>query len=117
MSIGKHARALTPIEPQSGRHESPVELDPFAVSLADKVALCLRAEEALKHPDVKVAQASVRAMSDRKLFLSSDGAEIDQEIVECGGDLRPRRRRPPSPGPLRRTGSGPGPRRPRRGRP
>src|SRR5581483_7800970 len=62
-----------------------VERDPFSVPLDDKVALCLRAEEALRHPDVKVAEASVRARRERKLFLSSDGIEVDQEVVECGG--------------------------------
>ncbi len=67
---------------------TPVERDPFAVPLADKVALCLRAEEALRHPDVKV-DAGVRpgARASSKLFLSSDGAEIDQELVECGGGI------------------------------
>src|SRR4051794_16723198 len=70
----KRERALAPPAAQSGSYRTPMETDPFDVSLADKVALCLRAEEALKHPDVKVAQAYVRAQSERKLFLSSDGA-------------------------------------------
>jgi TldD protein len=79
--------ALAPLEPVSGSYRTPVERDPFAVSLADKVALCLRAEDAMKHPDVKVAQASLRALREHKLFVSSDGAEIEQEIVECGGGI------------------------------
>ena len=69
------------------RSAPPMERDPFDVSLEDKVALCLRAEEALKHADVKVAQAGVRALREHKLFLSSEGAEIDQELVECGGGI------------------------------
>src|SRR6266702_5318302 len=60
-AAGKHSRALTPIEPQNGRYESPVERDPFAVSLADKVNLCLRADEALAGTEVIVRQAMVRA--------------------------------------------------------
>jgi TldD protein len=84
---GNGARALVPLEARSGTYRTPVDRDPFAVSLADKVAFCLRAEEALRRPDVKVAQASVRALRERKLFLSSDGAEIDQELVECGGGI------------------------------
>jgi TldD protein len=51
-------------------------------------SLCLRAEDALRHPDVKVAEVSVRAQSERKLFLSSDGTEVDQELVECGGAMQ-----------------------------
>jgi TldD protein len=84
---GNGARALAPLEARSGSYRTPVERDPFSVPLADKVALCLQAEEALKHPDVKVASASARAMSERKLLLSSEGAEIDQEIAECGGGI------------------------------
>jgi TldD protein len=84
---GSGSRALAPLAARPGSYRTPVEQDPFAVSLADKVALCLRAEEALRHADVKVAQAFVRAMAERKLFLSSDGAEIDQELVECGGGI------------------------------
>jgi len=81
------ARALAPLEARSGSYRTPIGRDPFAVPLADKVELCLRAEAALAHPDVKVAQAYVRAQGERKLFLSSEGAEIEQELVECGGGI------------------------------
>jgi TldD protein len=80
-------RALAPLEARSGTYRPAVETDPFDVSLEDKVALCLRAEEAMSRPEVKVTQASVRALREHKLFLSSDGAEIDQELVECGGGI------------------------------
>src|SRR5438876_5778476 len=86
-AAGKHSRALTPIEPQSGRHESPVERDPFAVSLADKVNLCLRADEALRGPDVIVRQAMVRAQREHKLLLSSEGTEVEQVLTECGAGI------------------------------
>jgi TldD protein len=81
-------RALVPVEARSGSYRTPLERDPFAVSLDDKVALCLRADEALRRPEVKVAEAFVRAQSERRLFLSSDGVEVDQEIVECGGGIQ-----------------------------
>jgi len=81
-------RALAPVEARSGSYRTPVERDPFAVPLDEKVALCLRIEESLRHPDVKVAEASLRARSERKLFLSSDGIEVDQEFVECGGGMQ-----------------------------
>ena len=81
------SRALAPLEARSGSYRHAVQQRPVRVSLDDKVALCLRAEEAMKHADVKVAQAVVRAQRERKLFLSSDGAEIEQELVECGGGI------------------------------
>src|SRR5436190_436535 len=80
-------RALAPVDARSGSYRTPMQRDPFEVPLDEKVALCLRAEEALRHADVKVAEASVRAQSERKLFLSSDGIEVEQELVECGGGI------------------------------
>jgi TldD protein len=81
------SRKLVPVEPARGVYRTVVERDPFAVSLAEKVQLCLRAEEAMRHPGVKVTQASVRALSERKHLLSSDGADVEQEIVETGGGI------------------------------
>ena len=86
-AAGKHMRALTPIEPQSARHESTVERDPFAVALADKVDLCLRADEALRAPDVIVRQAMVRAQREHKLLFSSEGTEVEQVLTECGAGI------------------------------
>jgi TldD protein len=80
-------RALASVEARSGSYRTPLQRDPFSVPLDDKVALCLRAEEALRRPEVKVAEAFVRAQSERKLFLSSEGIEVDQELVECGGGI------------------------------
>ena len=70
-----HARELAPLEPVEGVFRTPVERDPFEVSLADKIELCLRAEAALAHEDVKVTSASVRAQGEHKVFVSSEGAE------------------------------------------
>jgi TldD protein len=84
---GGHSRELATLEPARGEFRTPVERDPFAVSVADKVALCLRAEEALAHDDVKVTSASVRAQKEHKVFVSSEGASIEQEFVECGGGI------------------------------
>jgi TldD protein len=81
-------RLLAPVDARSGSYRTPTERDPFSVPLDDKVALCLRAEEGLRRPEVKVAEASVRAQSERRLFLSSDGVEVVQELVECGGGIQ-----------------------------
>jgi TldD protein len=84
---GGHQRALAQAGPAQGAYRTPVEKDPFAVSLADKAELCLRAERALEHEDVKVTTASVRAQREHKVFVSSEGASIEQELVECGGGI------------------------------
>ena len=84
-SPGNHDRGLAPVEPHSGSYRTPVERDPFDVSLSDKVELCLRAGTALEHADVKVAQASVRAQREHKTLVSSEGTAVEQELVETGG--------------------------------
>jgi len=84
---GGHSRELTPVEPAQGEFRTQVERDPFAVPLAEKVDLCLRAERGLERDDVKVTSASVRAQREHKVFTSSEGASIEQELVECGGGI------------------------------
>ena len=84
---GGHRRDLAPVEPGKGEFRTHVERDPFEVALADKVELCLRAERALEHADVQVTSASVRAQKEHKVFVSSEGAATEQELVECGGGI------------------------------
>jgi TldD protein len=86
-SGGRDEKALAPLAATSGTYRTPVERDPFTVSLSDKVALCLRAEEALRHADVKVTEAFVRAQREHKLLVTSEGAEIEQELVETGAGI------------------------------
>ena len=84
---GRGNRALAPIGPGTGTYRTQFQRDPFSVSLTDKVALCLRADEALDGADVIVRQAFVRALREHKILLSSEGTDVEQEIVECGGGI------------------------------
>jgi TldD protein len=86
-AAGSHSRALAPIEPQSGSHRSTAERDPFEISLADKVELCLRADAELAGADIVVRQTMVRAQREHKLLLSSEGTEVEQELTECGAGI------------------------------
>ena len=84
---GGHERALAPVEARSGSYRTPLERDPFEVSLAEKVDLCLRADAALRGPEVKVTEAFVRAQRERRSFVSSEGGDVEQELAECGGGI------------------------------
>ena len=84
---GRSKRALAPVEAQHGTYRTELDRDPFSVSLADKVALCLRADEALDGADIIVRQAAVRALREHKLLLSSEGTDVEQETIECGGGI------------------------------
>src|SRR5919108_2039202 len=84
---GNHERRLAPVPPAKGTYRTPLERDPLAVPLSEKVEHCLRAEAAPAHADVKVAQAFLRAQREHKVLVSSDGADVEQELVECGAGI------------------------------
>jgi TldD protein len=84
---GPHERKLAPVEAIQAEYRTPLDVDPFSISLADKIALCLRAEESMQHADVKIRQAFVRAQREEKVFVSSDGIVVEQEFVECGAGI------------------------------
>jgi TldD protein len=84
---GHHETSLAPVAAQSGEYRTPVERDPFAVPLSEKIDLCLRAEEGMRQPDVKVTLAMVRAQREHKVLISSEGTAVEQELVECGGGI------------------------------
>jgi TldD protein len=80
-------RQLAPIEAHQGTYETEVERDPFDVPLSDKIDLCLRAEEGMRQPKIKVTQAMVRAQREQKVLVSSEGTSVEQTVVECGGGI------------------------------
>jgi TldD protein len=84
---GSHDRELVPVEPAEDSYSTPYETDPIEVSLDDKIALCLGAEEAMQHEHVKVTSAFVRAQRERKVLASSEGTTVEQELLECGGGI------------------------------
>ena len=84
---GKHSRQLAPAATASGTHRAPVERDPFDVPLAEKVAYCLEADQAMTGSDILVRQAMVRAQREHKLLLTSEGTEVEQELIECGAGI------------------------------
>ncbi len=78
---------LTPLPVASGDYSASTERDPVEVPLDEKIALCLRAEEGMRRPEVKITEASVRAMRELRVFRSSEGADVTQRFVECGGGI------------------------------
>ena len=66
-------------------YTTPVQQDPFAVSLDDKIALLLRTTEAMtKVAHIVMAEANSYCQRDEKLFVSTEGSEIQQTLVETG---------------------------------
>ncbi|HWQ28059.1 MAG TPA: TldD/PmbA family protein [Dehalococcoidia bacterium] len=68
-----------------GTYRTPIQKDPFAVSLEDKIALLLKANEAMQRvPGIVMAESNVYCQRERKWFASTEGSFIEQELVETG---------------------------------
>jgi TldD protein len=83
------ARALAPVAPALGHWSSPYELDPFSISLEDKLELLFAVEAALRTGDERLVRtvAACRAWRERKAFASTEGAACTQETVATGAGI------------------------------
>jgi TldD protein len=87
---GGHAGgvALAPASAERGSFRSVGEEDPLAVSVDEKLALCLAADEAMRAEASLVAtEALVRAQREHRILVSSDGAATDVQTAECGAGI------------------------------
>ena len=76
---------LAQIEPQRGTYRAPVAIDPFALSFEDRVGPFLAAESAMRTvPGLRTTRASYEIWREEKLFLSSEGADLEQTLYETG---------------------------------
>ncbi|MBU0595239.1 TldD/PmbA family protein, partial [Candidatus Bipolaricaulota bacterium] len=76
---------IGPPEVHVDTYKTPVEIDPFAVSLEDKIDLLLAADkEARAVNGVAIAQGSMGFLRETKTFASSEGSFIEQTLVESG---------------------------------
>jgi TldD protein len=72
----------------TGSYRTPLAIDPWQVSLEDKIDLLLRADRGLRAtPGVRVASSVLSFWRENKLFANSEGAFLEQEIVESGGGI------------------------------
>ncbi|HEX9912274.1 MAG TPA: DNA gyrase modulator, partial [candidate division Zixibacteria bacterium] len=66
-------------------YTSKYQVDPFSVSLEKKIELLLRSTEILRRNNkIKVAEGSMDFNKTEKLFASTEGAFIQQFILESG---------------------------------
>lgn len=86
--VSADARLASAGPPAAGHWSGPCRIDPFGVSLDDKLALLTAAEAAL-HGDARIvrAQAECLSRSVRRAFASTEGAACTQQHAECAGGL------------------------------
>lgn len=79
---------LAPAKPVVATYTSPLKIDPFGVSLDDKVDLLLKASAAMRtSPTIRVARSNMECLRVHKTFASTEGAYIEQTITETGGGI------------------------------
>lgn len=74
--------------PQVARYMTPVQEDPFGVTIDDKLAILFEADAAMAGVrGVSVREGSIEEARERKTFASSEGARIEQELTETGAGI------------------------------
>lgn len=80
--------SLAPVKAAVATYATPVAVDPFRMSLDDRLALLFAAESALRQQKgLRTTRANYGIWREEKLFVSSEGADIAQTITETGGGI------------------------------
>ncbi|HAL30270.1 MAG TPA: peptidase C69 [Coriobacteriia bacterium] len=80
--------ALAPVDAYTDTWTGPCVTDPFTVSLDDKLALLLLADDVLRaEAAVRVTSTSMNFLAVRKVFGSTEGSLIEQSYVESQAGL------------------------------
>ena len=80
--------ALAEVVPKTATYSTPMELDPFAMTVDDRLGLLLSAETKLRErKGLRTTRAAYSIWREDKLFLSTEGADIQQRLTEVGGGI------------------------------
>jgi TldD protein len=75
-------------DPTSDTYQTTIVKDPFKIPLDEKIGVLLEADRLMrKSKDIKVAEGSMSFYRTEKVFLSTEGTDIAQTIIESGGGI------------------------------
>ncbi|HUU46601.1 MAG TPA: DNA gyrase modulator, partial [Acidobacteriota bacterium] len=76
---------LAPVDPAVGTYQTPVVIDPFKVSISRKLSLLTGINRVLrKDKKIRVAECGLRCFGTHKIFVSTEGAVVEQHLTEVG---------------------------------
>jgi len=79
---------LSPLAAQHGFYRTSMERDPFTVPLNQKVQLLLDADAAMRSVSgVALTTGNIEYSREHKVFVSSEGSEIEQELFDSGAAI------------------------------
>ena len=87
--VKKKAVSLREAAARKDKYSTKMKKDPFKVPLEEKMDILMETERTLAKQSslIKVSYAFFRAMQEKKLFMSTEGAEIHQNINWGGGGV------------------------------
>ena len=87
-SVNSQSVRLAPEPAWQDFWQTPVQRDPFSVPLEQRLALLLACDAELRRdPRVKVASGSLRFVRERIRLMSSEGLDLDQELIRSGAGI------------------------------
>jgi TldD protein len=66
---------------------TPIVKNPFQISPSEKIDLLVKATKMMLKDKVKKSEGSLNFYKTHKIFISSEGSEIEQTIFESGGGI------------------------------
>ncbi len=80
---------LGPLVTSRGSYTTPVKIDPFTISHDTKLAILLEADAAMAPVEgLSARQGNLTFIRERKTFVNSEGAHVEQTIIESGGGIQ-----------------------------
>jgi len=74
--------------PAEGHWRTPYVEDPFQVPLEEKLRILFEADAAMgRGRGISLRETTMEASRDRKLFGSSEGARLEQDLMSCGAGM------------------------------
>lgn len=79
---------LSELDAQVDTYKTKVIKDPFSVPLDEKIKILLEADRIMrKNKAIKVAEGSMHFYHIEKAFISTEGSDIEQTIIQSGGGI------------------------------
>jgi TldD protein len=79
---------LSPLAAQHGFYRTPMQKDTFTIPMNQKVQLLLDADAAMRSVQgVALTNSDMEYAREHKLFVSSEGSEVEQELYDVGAAI------------------------------
>lgn len=79
---------LGPAVTSQGAYTTPLQIDPFTLSIEEKLNLLMQADAAMARvAGVNVRRGYLTFIKEHKTFANSEGADVEQTLYEAGGGL------------------------------